>query len=99
MPTVTLSTLLCHHTCSHEYAPSQVCRFYIIHHTYILSHNQYNTIFVNVHTSRLVFVLGCLAPSLCQDITDSTADATYSYTYGETEATYDYGTYGTTADG
>ena len=52
-----------------------------------------------MHTSRLVFVLGCLAPSLCQDITDSTADATYSYTYGETEATYDYGTYGTTADG
>ena len=52
-----------------------------------------------LHTSRLVFVLGCLAPSLCQDITDSTADATYSYTYGETEATYDYGTYGTTADG
>ena len=95
MPTVTLSTLLHHHTCSHEYASSQVCRFNIIHHTYILSHNH------NVHTSRLVFVLGCLAPSLCQDATDA---ATYAYTYGDTATAtgttdYDYGTYGTTADG
>ena len=102
MPTVTLSTLLYHHTCSHEYASSQVCRYYIIHHTYILSHNHDNTIFVYVHTSRLVFVLGCLAPSLCQDATDSTA--TYAYTYGDTATAtgttdYDYGTYGTTADG
>ena len=55
-----------------------------------------------LHTSRLVFVLGCLAPSLCQDATDSTA--TYAYTYGDTATAtgttdYDYGTYGTTADG
>ena len=65
---------------------------YIKNHTYIL---------IFVHTSRLVFVLGCLAPTLCQDATDA---ATYAYTYGDTATAtgttdYDYGTYGTTADG
>ena len=75
--------------------------FTFVHHTYTLSHNRDNTIFVYVHTSRLVFVLGCLAPSLCQDATDA---ATYAYTYGDTATAtgttdYDYGTYGTTADG